>query len=250
MNFSGASNNSRKSSNASRGPSNSSENRVNRFGAPNNRPVPNYMRPRGQTNSADRGGSGARSNSYNRNNRFLPGNYKPPHLRDGSNSRVSPGTRQNGVQSSGYGPNNRASPGARGAQPPTGPARRSPGSRLYANVGSRLYNPAPRNTRNGAEPVPNLSAERRAGIKPSPQPNRFGVDYRGQKNTGPGANRSNSRDRVPKVNNYTRVMNRISPGRAEADAGANSGNTVFNRLYGRSKPGAGRSASNEARQVN
>ena len=140
------------------------------------------MRPRGQTNSADRGGSGARSNSNNRNNRFLPGNYKPPHLRDGSNTRVSPNVRQPGAQSSGYGPNNRVSPGTRvagGAQPPTGPARRSPGSRLYANVPSRLHNPAPRVARTGASPVVNLSAERRAGIKPPPQSNRFGVDYRG-----------------------------------------------------------------------
>lgn len=47
MNFSGASNNSRNSSKASRGVSNDSANRVNRFNAPSNRPVPNYMRPRG-----------------------------------------------------------------------------------------------------------------------------------------------------------------------------------------------------------
>lgn len=147
------------------------------------------------------------------------------------------------------------SPGARGGgvQPPTGPARRSPGSRLYANVPSRLHNPAPRVARPGVQPVTNLSAERRAGIKPSPQSNRFGVDYRGQRNTGAlGANRSNSRDRIPKVNNFTKVPSRVSPARAEADAAANNSNTVYNRLYARAKPGqgGGRSASNEARQVN
>ena len=87
----------------------------------------------------------------------------------------------------------------------------------------------------------NLSAERRAGNRVSPvQGNRFGVDYRGVRNQGAGAgaanNRSNSRDRIPKVNNYTKVMQRISPARPEA--AENNENTVFNRLYGRAKPGA------------
>ena len=51
---------------------------------------------------------------------------------------------------------------------PTGQVRKSPGSRLYANVQSRLHNPAPRITRPGGQAPPNLSAERRAGIKPQP----------------------------------------------------------------------------------
>lgn len=232
MNFNGNSAGSRNSSNASRGPSNSSANRANRFGGYNpparpnpNRPVPNYMRPRGQTNSADRVGSNARSNS-NKNGRFLPTNYKPPHLRGNSNNqRVSP-ARVPG-QSSGYGPTNRASPNTRLQQnqkinQPATNNRKSPGSRLYANVQSRLHNPAPRVTRDGSNPVKNLSADRRAGIKPSPTGNRFGVDYRGVRANNNAANdRSNSRDRAPKVNNFTR-----------GDSGQPT-NPVHDRLYNR-----------------
>ena len=94
MNFNGNSNASRNSSNASgnarNNSNNSANNRANRFGInprvnnpPINRPVPNYMKARGQTNSADRGSQGAaRSGSNNaRANRFLPANYVPPHLR-------------------------------------------------------------------------------------------------------------------------------------------------------------------------
>ena len=78
------------------------------------------------------------------------------------------------------------------------------------------------------------------------------------RNQGAGAgaaNRSNSRDRIPKVNNYTKVMSRISPARAQdggADGAANE-NTVFSRLYGRAKPGvpsAARSLSKDRNASN
>ena len=92
-------------------------------------------------------------------------------------------------------------------------------------------------------------------MKQSPKANRFGVDYRGNRAAGTNINannRSGSRDRIPRVNNYTKVMSRISPARAEGGEGGGGGNTVFDRLYGRSKPSAGgarsvsrdRSASN------
>ena len=108
----------------------------------------------------------------------------------------------------------------------------------------------------------NLSAERRAGNRVSPvQGNRFGVDYRGVRNQGAGAgagaaNRSNSRDRIPKVNNYTKAMSRISPARAAENGGADGAaneNTVFSRLYGRAKPGvpsAARSLSKDRKASN
>jgi len=71
LNFSGNSQGSRNSSNVSRGPSNSSANRVNRFGvgAIPKKPVP--VRPRGQTNSVERAGSGAARSGSNKA-RFLP----------------------------------------------------------------------------------------------------------------------------------------------------------------------------------
>ena len=153
MNFAGGSNGSRNSSLGSNNRSNNSQPRSNRLqnGSNPNRPIPSYMRPRGQ-NSSDRYGSGSRnisgnrSGSYNRNERYLPRNYQPPHLRGSNNSgtRVSPGRpgqQVNGVRSSGYGqPNNRISPNRPG-QPPGQQNRKSPGSRLYANVQSRLYQP-------------------------------------------------------------------------------------------------------------
>lgn len=79
----------------------------------------------------------------------------------------------------------------------------------------------------------NLSQERRAGIKVSPsQPNRFGVNYRGVNGQDSSSNnRSNSRDRIPKVNNYTKVMQRISPMKAQEES-VKPTKEVFNRLYG------------------
>ena len=147
LNFSGNSQGSRNSSNLSRGNSNSSANKINRFYAPK---IP---APRSQTKSLDRAGSGAARSISNKASRFLPQNYKPPHLRGNSNIRVSP-NRPNGVSSSGYGPSNRASPNLR---QPLAANRKSPGSRLYENVQSKLHNPAPRITREGALPVKNLS---------------------------------------------------------------------------------------------
>lgn len=101
MNFGGSG--SRNSSLNSNTRSNNSQPRVNRYANNNNqnRPVPSYMRPKGQ-NSSDRYGSGARntsgnrSGSYNRNERFVPKNYVPPHLRGSGNSgtRVSPARQQ------------------------------------------------------------------------------------------------------------------------------------------------------------
>lgn len=55
-------------------------------GRPKVRPVPNYMRAKGDA-------SKERSGSYNRK---VPADYKPPHLRNnfmGGGNRVSPGTR-------------------------------------------------------------------------------------------------------------------------------------------------------------
>ena len=100
-----------------------------------------------------------------------------------------------------------------------------------------------------------------AGPKVSPgQGNRFGVDYRGNRpNNNEAQNRSNSRDaRIPKVNNYTKVMSRISPARAQDGAeGGGATSAVFDRLYGRSRPGVAvarsqskdRKASQEATNV-
>ena len=52
-------------------------------------------------------------------------------------------------------------------------------------------------------------------------------------------NRSGSRDRIPKVNNYNKVMSRISPARANVDGGdSDAKKAVFDRLYGRSRPAA------------
>lgn len=81
-------------------------------------------------------------------------------------------------------------------------------------------------------------------------PNRFGVNYRGERDTS--NNRSNSRDnRIPKVNNYTKVMQRISPARAVVDGEGDNRSGVFDRLYGRSKPaGAAKSVSRERNQSN
>lgn len=85
----------------------------------------------------------------------------------------------------------------------------------------------------------NLSQERRAGNRISPvAPNRFGVNYRGER-AGSNNRSSSLNNRIPKVNNYTQVMKRISPARADANANAADGddrNRVFDRLYGRSKP--------------
>ena len=154
MNFAGGSNGSRNSSLGSNNRSNNSQNRGNRYqnNSNPNRPLPSYMRPKGQ-NSSDRYGSGQRnisgnrSGSYNRNERYLPRNYQPPHLRGSNNSgtRVSPGRQgpqPNGIRSSGYGQqqNNRISPNRPG-QLPGQQSRKSPGSRRYANVQSRLYQP-------------------------------------------------------------------------------------------------------------
>ena len=123
MNFAG-SNGSRNSSVGSNNRSNNSQTRQNRQPYNANRPVPSYMRPKGQ-NSSDRFGSGQRNASGNRSGshdrntaKYLPRNYQPPHLRNSNNSatRVSPG-RQGGqqVRSSGYGqPNSRVSPNRAG----------------------------------------------------------------------------------------------------------------------------------------
>lgn len=66
----------------------------------NGRPVPNYMRAKGEA-------SKERSGSYNRK---APADYKPPHLRNNfvGGNRVSPGTRVSpGVGRTGQSPNSR-----------------------------------------------------------------------------------------------------------------------------------------------
>ena len=104
MNF-GGSQGSRGSSNNSRTNSNTRQ--------------PSYQSKPYQRPSYDRSGSGGRNNSLTRSggsqkkDKYLPGNYKPPHMRSGSNTRVSP------VRSSGYGPQPAKS------QPRISPARPS-----------------------------------------------------------------------------------------------------------------------------
>ena len=76
------------------------------------------------------------------------------------------------------------------------------------------------------------------------------MNYRGVNEKGPAvADRSGSRDRIPKVNNYTKVMHRISPARAQ-DASEKPTNGVYDRLYGRSRPAvAARSLSRDPKPV-
>ena len=152
MNFGGGSNaSSRNSSNASAnrraygsGTRNTSGNRLGP--SPNTRPVPNYMKPRNPSNN--------RSNSTgNRNDKYLPSNYVPPHLRGsssitrvspnrqpGSNPRVSPNTRT-GPTYNRVSPSTRVAPHQTRVSPNTRPGygaaaqnKPSPGSRLYGHV--------------------------------------------------------------------------------------------------------------------
>lgn len=73
-------------------------------------------------------------------------------------------------------------------------------------------------------------------MSPSGPGNRFGVDYRGVRGAGNSQNKSGSRDRIPKINNYTRPTANIA-------SNASPSGGVFDRLYGRSL--AGRSGSRD-----
>lgn len=83
----------------------------------------------------------------------------------------------------------------------------------YANIQPKIY---------GAAAA--VAVKRPSPATRTSPGNRFGLDYRGNK-TGSNApiNRSNSRDRVPKINNYTRDASKDS-----------NGPSVHDRLYGKS----------------